>query len=128
MTITNSSKITYTIDAANVKIIQGKNTISLSDVKIGDSVVVQGTVNGTSIVASTIIDQVKINQAKPANTGEEQRPRQGFLGSIGQFFKDQAAIGSIPMSRSLGFIFSLAKKLSQYTCSSGRKVKLNMGL
>lgn len=78
ITTNNSSSITYTIDAANAKIIQGKNTILLSGVKIGDSVIVQGTVNGTSVIASTIIDTNLI-------TG--QKVRLGFFGSIGQFFR-----------------------------------------
>ena len=77
ITITNSS-VTYTVDATNAKIVQGKNTISLSNVKVGDSVIVQGTVNGTSIAASTIID---------ANAITGQKVHVGFFASIGQWFK-----------------------------------------
>ena len=82
ITITNNSNVTYTINATDAKIIQGKNVISLSAVKTGDSVIVQGVVNGTSVTASTIIDQ-----AKPVSTTVGQNKRTGFFGSIGQFFK-----------------------------------------
>ena len=81
ITITNSSNITYTIDAANAKFVQGKNTIMLSNIKTGDSVVVQGTVNGTSIIASTIIDQ-----RKPENSKPQPAPKKAFFSSIGKFF------------------------------------------
>jgi len=84
ITITNKSNVTYTIDASNAKIIQGQSTAaSLSNIVVGDSVVVQGTVNGNSIVASTIIDQ-----AKPATA--TTTPKKGrvseFFGGIGSFF------------------------------------------
>jgi hypothetical protein len=78
ITITNSGNVTYTIDATNAKIIQGKNNILLTGVKIGDLVIVQGTVNGTSVIASTIIDQTG-SQSVNANFG--------FFSSVGQFFK-----------------------------------------
>ena len=57
MTVTNKSNVTYTVDATNAKIVQGQNTIAVSNVAVGDSVVVQGTVNGNSITASSVIDQ-----------------------------------------------------------------------
>jgi len=81
ITITNTGNVTYTIDATNAKIVQGKNTISISGVKVGDMVIVQGTVNGTSVVASTIIDQAKLT-----NTIEEKK-NVGFFGSIAQWFR-----------------------------------------
>jgi hypothetical protein len=82
ITITNSSNVTYTIDTTNAKIIQRKNIILLSGVKIGDSIIVQGAVNGTSIVASTIIDQ-----ANSINVTPKQKTNFGFFGSIGQWFR-----------------------------------------
>ncbi len=82
MTITTGSGITYTINVATAKIIQGNATTTLSSVKVGDAVIVQGTVNGISVVASTIIDTNRdVNKAPGQNT------RNGFFGSIGQFFK-----------------------------------------
>lgn len=77
LTIANSN-VTYTVNAANATIVQGKNKILLSGLKVGDSVIIQGTVNGTSITASTIIDQ--------ANSTREVK-RLGFFSSIGQWFR-----------------------------------------
>lgn len=79
ISVTNSGNVAYIVDAANAKIVQGKNTILLSGVKIGDSVIVQGTVNGASISATTIID---------ANATAGQKTHLGFFGSIGQFFRN----------------------------------------
>ena len=78
LTVTNSSNVTYTVNAATAKIVQGKNTILLSAVKVGDSVIVQGTVNGTAVTASTIVD---------TNVAAGKSIHMGFFGSIGQFFR-----------------------------------------
>jgi len=85
LSITNKSNVSYTVDASNAKIVQGQNTVTISNVTVGDSVVIQGTVNGNSIVASSVIDQ-----AKPATTatatGAKPQARPGILGQLGQFF------------------------------------------
>jgi hypothetical protein len=80
LTITNKSNVSYTVDATNAKIVQGPNTISISNVATGDMVVVQGTVNGNAVVASSVIDQ------KPMNTTTTQTQHRGFFGAIGSFF------------------------------------------
>ncbi len=83
LTITNKSNVTYTVDATNAKIVQGQTTITVSGVTVGDSVVVQGTVNGSSVTASSVIDQ------KPATAttgGTTTQTHKGFFGSIGSFF------------------------------------------
>ncbi len=90
ITITNKSNVTYTVDAGSAKILKGPNPISISNITVGDNVIVQGSVNGTSITASTVIDQLKpvakVNQGN-SNANNEGRPeRQGVLGGIGQFF------------------------------------------
>jgi hypothetical protein len=85
MVITNNSNVTYTIDITNAKITKGVNTASITDVTVGDMVVVQGTVNGTNIVASSIIDQTKpLNN--PNAQGTNQGKHLGFFGGIGSFF------------------------------------------
>jgi hypothetical protein len=81
LTITNKSNVTYTVDATNAKVVQGQNTISISGIAVGDDVVAQGTVNGNSVVASSVIDQ------KPATTASSTTTtHKGFFGSIGSFF------------------------------------------
>lgn len=77
-----SKQGTYTVDATNAKLLRGNTTITLSNIAIGDNVIVQGTVNGTSVVASTVIDQ-----GKPANTiGNNSGKKMGLFGPIRQFF------------------------------------------
>lgn len=86
LTITNKSNVTYNIDATNAKIVVGNATSTLSNIKVGDTVVVQGTINSNSIVASSIIDQ-KMPQAKPGNSDhEKEKSKPGFFGGIGLFF------------------------------------------
>jgi hypothetical protein len=83
VTITNKSNVTYTVDATNAKIVQGPNTITVSGVKVGDTIIVQGTVNGTNITASNIIDQTKpASTTTPATGGSHM----GFFAGIGSFF------------------------------------------
>jgi len=80
LTVTNKSNVTYTVDVTNAKIVQGQNTIAISGVVVGDSVIVQGTINGNSVTASSVIDQ------KATSTTTNAPKHQGFFGSIGSFF------------------------------------------
>ncbi|MCX6716839.1 MAG: DUF5666 domain-containing protein [Candidatus Taylorbacteria bacterium] len=85
ITVNTKSNVVYIVDVTNAKIVEGQNTIALSNVAVGDSVIVQGTVNGTSVVASSIIDGAKPVQ-NSTNNAPENHP--GFFGSIGNFFKN----------------------------------------
>jgi hypothetical protein len=82
LTVTNASNVTYTVDATSAKIVKaGVTGATLSSIAVGDSVVVQGTVNGTSVVAASVIDQ-----AKPSISNPEAGEHRGFMGAIGGFF------------------------------------------
>jgi len=83
LTVTNKSNVTYTVDVTSAKIMQGSNTVTVSNLTVGDSIIAQGTVNGNAVVASTIIDQ-KVQTAN--TTGTTTTQHQGFFGSIGSFF------------------------------------------
>ncbi len=83
ITVTNKSNVTYTIDATNAKITQGQNIVTISNIAVGNNVMIQGTVNGNSVVASSIITQV--NQT---NTNAPAKKPVGFFGAIGNFFKN----------------------------------------
>ncbi len=80
ITITNKKGVSYVIDASSAKIMRDRNTnISLSDVKIGDSLVIMGTVSGTSVSASTIFDGIpKFLSAKNGGL----RNMRGVAGSV----------------------------------------------
>jgi hypothetical protein len=80
LTVTNSSNVSYTVDATNAKVLLGNTTSSIANVKVGDEVIVQGAVNGTSINATSVIDQ-----SKPA-TPAKKSAIGGFFGAIGGFF------------------------------------------
>ncbi len=86
ITILNSSNVTYSIDATNAKIEKEGVISSISSIAIGDSVIVQGTVNGTTITAASIIDsQIKVQVAEGTTTNGNQGKHKGFFGSIGGF-------------------------------------------
>ena len=80
LSITNNSNFTYTIDVTNAKITQGKNTIAVTNILVGDMVIVQGTVNGTAVTASSVMDQTKVK------TNGQMKNTPGFFGRIGGFF------------------------------------------
>ncbi len=83
VTITNKSNVIFTVDATNAKIVKGPNTIAVSGIAVGDMVVVQGTINGNSVVATSVIDQAKpVASNDDGNKGEGR----GFFGGIGAFF------------------------------------------
>lgn len=84
LTVTTASNVTYTVDVSSAKVVQGQNTIALSSIVVGNKVLIQGTVNGTSITASTVVDQSAPAGGTPSTPGKAQ-PR-GFFGGIGQFF------------------------------------------
>lgn len=86
LTVTNASNVTYTIDASQAKIVKNGTTTTISDVATGDNVVVQGTVNGTSVAASSVIDQGAGSQGGTSQTNKAPSGF-SFFGAIGNFFK-----------------------------------------
>ena len=86
LTVTNKSNIVYTVDATNAKIIKMGTSTTISNVAVGDSLVVQGTVNGTSITASSVIDQGSMPTPAAAGTANAPKLHRGIFGAIGNFF------------------------------------------
>jgi hypothetical protein len=81
--------VTYTVDASSATIVKGNVTSSIANVATGDSVVVQGTVNGTSITASSVIDQGAKGQDASSTSGTSVAHGNfvsGIFGAIGGFF------------------------------------------
>ena len=62
----STAPVTYSVDATNAKITKsaGKGatptTISVSDIQVGDMIMVRGTVSGTSVTATSIMDGILI--------------------------------------------------------------------
>jgi len=65
------SPITYTVDAKNAKVTKNNADSAVSAIAVGDTVMVQGTVTGTNIVAKTIRDEVG-QPKQPAIQGNGQ--------------------------------------------------------
>lgn len=87
LSLTNKSNLAYTVDVTNAKLLRGQNTIALSSLNVGDSVVVQGAVNGNSVAASTVIDQTMPASSAVNQPNSGQQPNRGFFGGILNFFK-----------------------------------------
>jgi Domain of unknown function (DUF5666) len=90
LTVTNKSNVTYSVDATNATVIVKNATSSISAIATGDNVVVQGTVDGTAVTASTVIDQGA--QSSGGNNGTTGGPGMmhgigGVMGAIGGFFQ-----------------------------------------
>ena len=82
LNITNKSNVQYAVDATNARIVKGNATSSISDIAVGDILVVQGPVNGSAITASLVLDQSNpVMKVAPNNQGKKV----GFFGKVGSF-------------------------------------------
>lgn len=63
----NTTATTYSVDASTATVTKSGATASVSDIAVGDTVMVQGTVSGTSVTATAIRDGIM--------TGTGQRPQ-----------------------------------------------------
>jgi hypothetical protein len=92
LTVTTAASTTYTVDASNAKILQGPNMVALSTITVGSHVVIQGAVSGSSVTASTVIEQgargmMGSQQGNDNGQGKDQGQHTGFFQGIGNFFK-----------------------------------------
>ena len=83
LTVSNKSNVTYTVDATNATIKVKNATSTVSALTTGDQVVVQGTINGTSVTASTVMDSGK---APTGDTNSSEKGKPGVFGGIFGFF------------------------------------------
>ncbi|MEY2664883.1 MAG: hypothetical protein RIT04_691 [Candidatus Parcubacteria bacterium] len=74
MTLTNAGGTTYTVDISAVS--------SSTTIVVGNSVLVQGTINGTSVTASAVF----AGDAKATNGNDDKPKSRGFFGGIKHFF------------------------------------------
>ncbi len=93
VTITNKSNVTYTIDGSAAVVVKGNVSSSLSAVAVNDNVLVQGNVSGTSVTASTILDQGAATSAGTSSAGPGNSTTAHLnvvakmFGGIGAFFQ-----------------------------------------
>jgi hypothetical protein len=82
-TVATKAGQTYAIDATNATITKpGTASSTIANVAVGDSVIVQGAINGTSVVASSIHDQ----SANGATSGAPAPAHKSLFGTIDGFF------------------------------------------
>ena len=93
ITITNKSGVTYTVDTSSATIVKQGATSTVSAVTTGDEVIVQGTVNGNAVSATSIQDQgaaPTLGSTGTSTNGTPQPPRRGGMGgmfdAVGTFF------------------------------------------
>ena len=89
ITITNTSNATFTIDATNATINKrGVSTATVSNIAVGDSIMVQGAVNGQNVTAHSVMDN-GVAQTTTAPGAPEAQPQAhtSFIGRVGGFFK-----------------------------------------
>lgn len=91
--IGNKAGATFTIDASHATIVtKGNASSTLSQVSVGDEVLVQGAVNGSSITAATIFDQAAPKNPSNATSttmhGEGHgNPFPGIIHGLGNVFR-----------------------------------------
>ncbi len=59
LTVKGSNGATYTVDADEAKVRGTSAAMTLSSIEVGDRVLIQGVVDGSSVVATLIIDAKK---------------------------------------------------------------------
>lgn len=81
VTITNKSNVTYTIDISTATVNKGGKIAQKTDIMVGDTILAQGTITGTSVVATAVVDQGVVTTPS-GNNGNHR----GFFRRIGDFF------------------------------------------
>ncbi len=87
--ITNKSNVSYVINATNAKFMKGSASSTISNFSVGDSIVVQGTINGNSVSASSVIG---VNNQNGNSMSQNNQPKargvgRGLFGGIFGFFQ-----------------------------------------
>ena len=82
-TTTPAATTTYTVDATNATVTKNGASSTVSNIVVGDALVVQGTVTGTSVTASSILDQGATSASGLATTPQTHK---SFISAIGGFF------------------------------------------
>lgn len=88
ITTKNKSDVSYTIEAKDSKFMtKGSSEAStISDIEVGDNILVQGTINNASVTAKLIIDtSFKVDDN--GNTSGDKGEHRGFFKRVGGFFK-----------------------------------------
>ena len=87
ITVTNRSNTAYTVTTSSATFHKpGITSATISNLVIGDTVVVQGTVSGNSVMATSVLDQGNQPVAPTTGISDQSGQHPGFFGRIGGFF------------------------------------------
>jgi preprotein translocase subunit YajC len=92
LTVTAKDGTVYTVATADAKFQKEKGTAStINEVKVGDTVLIQGTVNGTSVTAKNVFDsQIALQkiETKMDKMENNNGNHNGFFVRFGNFFRN----------------------------------------
>lgn len=86
MVVTNAANVSYTVDASHANIFKGPATSTLAAIAVGNRVMVQGTVNGSSITAAHIVLQGTPAGGAAQATTTPPRDMHGMMQRLGGVF------------------------------------------
>ncbi len=90
ITIKNKSNVTYTIDADSAKFVKrGVDSATISDIEVGDMILVQGAINNNLVTAKLILDhsgKVGMDDDDNDNNDGDNGRHRGFFNRLGVFF------------------------------------------
>ncbi len=85
LTVANKGNAVYTVDASSATIMKAGATSTIASIATGDNVIVQGAVNGTSVVAAFVHDRGATPVAPAAGTESTAKSR-GLFGDVRGMF------------------------------------------
>lgn len=75
----SSSAVTYTVDASNATVTKNNTSASLSDIVVGDMVMIEGIVTGNAVTATTIHDVILKGMPQGQERAQGTRPSTSTL-------------------------------------------------
>ena len=81
--VTTTAPITYTVDATNAKIMKNGTAGTMASIAVGDTIMAQGTLNGTNLVATTIRDGVMGQRGGPGEANKGGQTGQELSAIVG---------------------------------------------
>jgi hypothetical protein len=78
-----TTTLSYVVDASNTKVYKNKNNVILvSDIKMGDRLFVEGTINGTTVIATSIFDSQFEMKDKDGKENRDVKNSTGLIGTV----------------------------------------------
>jgi heat shock protein HslJ/preprotein translocase subunit YajC len=89
LTVTAKNGTVYTVATGEAKFQKEKGTpIMMSDIKVGDTVLIEGSVSGTNVIAKKVIDTRIAVQKMEDRKENDNGNHYGFFNRFGNFFRN----------------------------------------